>query len=473
MRYDNKKSGFNLVELSVVLLVIGALIAVSTSGLKVQFQSSKTNSTQTQLEAIKTALENYRAQYGKYPCPSPANIASSNASYGVAATDCFTTCPSGITCNNSTVNNTLIDIAQGSVPFKTLGIVQELTVDSWGTKITYAVDSRFTQDMNRCEADGNITIQDYSNNSVSSKATYALISHGLGKKGGYSPESGALVASCDTSAKDGENCNNDRIFRTSAASLSNSNTLYYDDAIVFNTNNVSLYCPAGLTGCQVWYDASDKCTIIPNTGGVHRILNKTSSSFHAEQTSSSTRPDYSTNKLNNKNYITFNSANSDALYANVAGALSEGPYTIVTVFSTTSTNSTFNVITDSASFSALVFDRSHGVTGTFFRSYNQAAAGTQYITSTGAFNNGKPHVAINTVGTTGGSKLFIDGVSIGTQAGTASVRTSETTIILGSHTNLGAAGYDMMEYLYFNKELTDTERKVLEVYLAQKWGINY
>ena len=471
MQFHTNK-GFSLVELGAVLIVVGVIISISVSGLKTQLSASEITSTQQKLDAIKIALENYRNQYLKYPCPATANIASSNTSYGVASTDCYTTCPSGMSCVASTVNGTLQDMAQGSIPHATLGISPELIKDANGNKITYAVDARFTQDINRCEMDGNLTVSDYNNFAVTSKAAFVLVSHGENKKGAYKPDTGTIVAACDTAAKDGENCNNDKSFRLANITNSNTNTLYYDDIITFGVNTNALYCPAGLSNCQIWFDASDKCSVINNTGGVHRLLNKASASYYAEQTTSGNRPDYSSTKLNNRNFITFVSANIDALYSNVGSVLSEGPYSIVTVFSTATASTTFNVVTNSPTYSAALYDRSHGLTGTFFRSYNRSLT-DEFITSSTAFNNSLPHVAVTTVGTTSGSKLFIDGVTIGSQPGVASLRILESTLILGSHTNLGAAGYSLMEYLYFNKELSDVERKTLEVYLANKWGINY
>ncbi len=471
---NSSNSAFSLLEIAIVLTIIGVVLTLSVSGLKSQLDSSEITSTKQRLNTIKLAIENYRIQFEKYPCPALPNLASSNASYGDSVADCYTTCPAGLNCVANATNNTLQDMAQGSVPFKTLGISPELTLDPWGNKITYAIDARFTQDLNRCETDGLISIQDYSNNSVTSKAMYVLVSHGMDQKGAYSPSSGTIPTACDGSAKDGANCDNNTTFRISEISTSNTNTAYYDDIMLFNSNAKALYCPAGLSGCQIWYDASDKCSIITNTGGVHSIRNKASLTglYPATQTTSGNRPDYSTAKINNRNFITFVPANTDALYASASGVLSDGPYSIVTVFASSATTTTFNVLADSASYSATTYDRSHGLTTGFFRSYNHTAGGAQYITSTGTFNNSVPHIAVTTVGA-GGSKSFVDNASIGTQGGTASSRTAETTLIIGSHTNLGAANYNLLEYLYFNKELTDDERKTLQVYLAQKWGLNY
>jgi prepilin-type N-terminal cleavage/methylation domain-containing protein len=475
------KKGFSLVELAAVLIVVGVIISISISGLRTQLSSSSITSTQQKLNAIKIALENYRTQYFKYPCPSYPNAGSNDSlNYGVAAATCYSmassACPNSgslvLNCTNNSVNTNLKDMVQGSIPHVTLGISQDLTEDSQGNKITYSIDARFTQDLNRCEMDGSLSVLDYNGFSVTNKAAYVLTSHGSDKKGAFAPASGTISVACDTAAKDGENCNNDNTFRLANVTNSNHNTLYYDDIIEFGVNTASQYCPAGLSNCQIWFDASDKCSVVSGSGGIRRLLNKTSNNYHAEQTTTGNQPDYSTAKLNNRNFIIFSAANTDALYSNVGSFLSEGPYSIVTVFSSGTASTTFNVVTNSPTFSAATFDRSHGLTGTFFRSYNRAAS-DEFITSSTAFNNSLPNVAVTTVGATSGSRTFINGASIGTRPGTASTRNTESTLILGSHTNLGAAGYNLMEYLYFNKELSDTERKTLEVYLANKWGINY
>ena len=209
-----KNQGFALIELAIVLTIIAVILGLSASGLKSQLGNSEVYSTQQRIDAAKVALENYRTQYGKYPCPSVPTLSSSNASYGIASTNCYTSCPSGF-CSFNAVNGGLVDMAQGSIPFVTLGISQELSKDAFGSKFTYAVDARFTQDENRCETNGNLTVRDYGGNDMSTRATYVIASHGSDTKGGYAPERGAIATACDAAARDGENCNNDRIFRMS------------------------------------------------------------------------------------------------------------------------------------------------------------------------------------------------------------------------------------------------------------------
>ncbi len=487
---NSKKQAFTLIELAIVIAVISVILSISVSGLRSQSGASDIYSTTQKIDAIKTALETYRDQYGRYPCPSPANVDSSNANYGVAATDCFAACPSGLTCINNAANATLKDDAQGSVPFKTLGIAQELTKDSWDMKMTYAVDSRFTQDQNNCEGKGNLVVIDYSGNTVSNAVVYTVISHGSDNKGAYTLDKGTQPAACDAAANDGANCDNNNTFRSSNITKSNTNTSYYDDLIGFNTNSKFKTCPAGLTNCQAWFDASDKCTIQTNLGGVENLYDKSYfSNFVANQGNFTNRPDYpSATKTNGKNSITFVAGNSDALYASVTTQLALSNYTFVTVFRTSSTNSMFNVIANAASPGAGWWERFHGLppsgsgtpVTTFngqFKSYIYSSAGQRDINSNGTttYNDGRAHVAISTVGGTGGYRLYIDGTQ---QTNTFVNSSSDNSgsnyfIILGLHNGYAGttAGYEFLEYLYLNKELTSTERKSLELYMSNKWGI--
>jgi prepilin-type N-terminal cleavage/methylation domain-containing protein len=477
-----KTKGFSLVELAIVMTIIAVILGMSASGLKSQLGNSEVYSTQQRIDAVKVALENYRTQYGKYPCPSYPNARSENtANYGIAVANCYSTgslaCPTSgslvLNCTNNSVNNNLKDMAQGAVPFVTLGLPRELSQDAFGINFTYAVDARFTQDENRCETHGNLTVRDYGGNDMSTRATYVVTSHGSDTKGGYAADRGAIPIACDASARDGENCNNDRIFRIAAITKSNVNTNYYDDIATYGVNANYKSCPAGLVNCQVWLDASDKCTILTNVGGVHQLLDKSINGRHAVQNDSFYRPDYPGPKRNGISTIQFIPWNLDSLYVNAASSLTDGPYTLVTVFATQTLNysTNFNVITDFPSYAWVANDRSHGLVGTQFRSYNWTP-GNIYSSSLG-YNDNRPHIAISTVGPTSNTLLFIDGIQAGSLSGTQSDFWWKTTIIIGSFPDNGPADYDFLEYLYFDKELTTTERKSLEQYLARKWGVNY
>ncbi len=465
-----KMNSFSLLELAIVLTVVAVMVAISTSGLNSQISAQEIITTKQNISIIQKALENYRNLYGKYPCPSLTTMASSHANYGNAETNCYSACPAGLSCVAHPVNGALYTMAQGSVPFKTLGIPESASIDGWKSKITYAVDARFTQSENNCEVNGVLIISDYNGNTITDKAVITLISHGLDQKGASQPNSGAVGIGCDVAAKDGANCDNNTAYKMSDITKSNVNTSYYDDIISYVTNSKYKSCPAGLKNCQVWLDAADKCTITTNTGGVEQLNDKSPNGWHATQSFSSNRPDYPGPKQNGINTIQFNPSNSDALYVS-SPTLSDGPFTIVTVFAsqTLNWNTCFNIVTDGASYWAGAYDRSMGFENGSLRYYYWTTG--VIVSSINTLNDYRPHIAIGSVGTTSGGQLFIDGTSYGSLSGTQSDFNWRTTVIIGSHHSLQVADYDLLEYLYLNKELTSAERKSLEQYLAAKWGV--
>lgn len=72
MRYIiiNTKKGFTLIELLVVISIIGVLVSLSLFGIQNARKSSRDAKRKSDLEAIRSALEMYKADNGKYPSTS-------------------------------------------------------------------------------------------------------------------------------------------------------------------------------------------------------------------------------------------------------------------------------------------------------------------------------------------------------------------------------------------------------------------
>jgi len=113
------KSGFSLLEMTVVLLILGLLIAGMLMPLQAQWEYSKRQQTTKALAEIKEALIGFAILNGRFPCPSfvtdPAHIA-----FGVAAA----TCPRASA------------TSEGYLPWKTIGVNE---TDAWG--ITQRTDT--------------------------------------------------------------------------------------------------------------------------------------------------------------------------------------------------------------------------------------------------------------------------------------------------------------------------------------------
>ena len=112
-----KSSGFSLVELAVVVVIIGMIL---TMGIKLasSFQDRSAMSlTHSKQLAIKQALISYLAVNGRLPCPAS----------GTALTGKEDPTPSTGTCNTPI----------GIIPFQTLQLPRDFVIDGWDRFFTY------------------------------------------------------------------------------------------------------------------------------------------------------------------------------------------------------------------------------------------------------------------------------------------------------------------------------------------------
>lgn len=80
----NRKNGFSLVELMVVLAVIAMLIGLSSYGVSLAMRNSRESIRTELLGNIKLEIENYYLQYGSYPANSA--ISFSNGKFQICNT---------------------------------------------------------------------------------------------------------------------------------------------------------------------------------------------------------------------------------------------------------------------------------------------------------------------------------------------------------------------------------------------------
>jgi len=121
-------SGFSLVEVSVVLVIVGLLLAGLLLPLGAQIEQQNMNETNRRLEMAREALVGFAVTNRRMPCP--ASLSSS----GVETT------PSAVSPGLGTCSNALT----GYVPAVTLGLQPidsgtRLFLDAWGNPIRYAV----------------------------------------------------------------------------------------------------------------------------------------------------------------------------------------------------------------------------------------------------------------------------------------------------------------------------------------------
>jgi prepilin-type N-terminal cleavage/methylation domain-containing protein len=135
-RIPRTASGFTLLEMAVVLMIIGLLLGGLIPTLSAQMDVQRSNRTEKQLNEIVEALTGFAAINGRLPCPasSTSNGQESFCSNDTGACTVTTTLPSHGRCS---------DPYNGLIPAATLGLTpvdsQGFVLDSWNNRIRYAV----------------------------------------------------------------------------------------------------------------------------------------------------------------------------------------------------------------------------------------------------------------------------------------------------------------------------------------------
>lgn len=123
--------GFTLLEMAVVLLILGLLVAGLLGPLETQLEARDRRQTLAELERIADALYGYALTHGRLPCPDADGDGRPDPAFDPAD-------PATAVCA----------VGAGSLPSVELGTAQG---DAWGNRFRYAVSvPRYT----RPEADG-------------------------------------------------------------------------------------------------------------------------------------------------------------------------------------------------------------------------------------------------------------------------------------------------------------------------------
>lgn len=132
-----KNSGFTLVEMAVVILIIGLITGSVFALINPLNKNMREAETRERMEYIADAVANYAAKYNRIPCPAPPdptdNTGSMNEVLGMMYRNG----------NNGPPNCSGAPERQGIVPFRTLGIHPDKAIDGWGNYFTYAVSPVF------------------------------------------------------------------------------------------------------------------------------------------------------------------------------------------------------------------------------------------------------------------------------------------------------------------------------------------
>jgi prepilin-type N-terminal cleavage/methylation domain-containing protein len=224
------RRGFSLVELSIVVAIMSVVMVLGLEGAASFIGRTAYRTTQDKLTTADTAIDNFLHVYGRLPCPADRTLAPTNSSYGFE--NCSLAVYSGTT------------ILGGALPFRTLNMPLNASLDGYGSKFQYIVTQGLTAASSYIATTESISVRTGLLQQPCSticetigNAAYAVYSFGADQRGAVS-KTGALEVGCltGTSANtriDAQNCYNTQ---GSALAVAVPGNVIYDSR--YNTGSI-------------------------------------------------------------------------------------------------------------------------------------------------------------------------------------------------------------------------------------------
>jgi len=207
-------SGFTLIELSIVLVIIALIVGSGLSMGRSAIEAAMVAATNKRMDAIEAALMAYRMANNRLPCPADLTLTESSANFGVEAAN-KGTCTGGTPAANFDASpfGANVSIAEGAVPVRALNLPDSFAYDGYGNKIAYGVWANATGasaffSYGVAQNCGNITVNNSGGGARTSSGLYSLISFGKNRHGAYSA-AGAKISSGSVNANEQTNCHCD------------------------------------------------------------------------------------------------------------------------------------------------------------------------------------------------------------------------------------------------------------------------
>jgi len=222
--------GFTLLEMTIVLVIIGLIVGMMAPLLGRVLDSTQETATINRMDQIEEAVVLFLRRNGRLPCP--------------AAPDGTPLGEERATCNGANAN--------GIVPFRTLGLSDEIARDGFSRYITFHIEPVFAAgslllpiDTGFCTesepALTRLTITDENNDPVvdhdDNPIALVLVSHGENSFGHYLAPTAARFNAAGGGDFEDDNANGDRSFRDSALFDDDVPNGPYDDIIRWYTRD--------------------------------------------------------------------------------------------------------------------------------------------------------------------------------------------------------------------------------------------
>lgn len=293
-------SGFTLIEMSVVVIIVGLIIAAAIPHFRSYKATEDFYETEEKIQLIDGALKEFFGLNGRYPCPADPTLDISDPLFGVEIADCRANstapCPAGCISTgtrDADDDGNPDDILIGSLPVRTLADSTRFSdftfadgADAYHNQYTYAVTEAMTWQSLGLSNPANVqlgalTVRDEFNRDLTEPAGaahYVVVSHGRNGLGAHNLE-GNVVGDCDVITlytalpgppppvadiqvhsvpgleRELENCDNDDGRFIAALTYHVEGDDYIDDHVIFNAK----------TNAELWRQASTNPNFLYNT----------------------------------------------------------------------------------------------------------------------------------------------------------------------------------------------------------------
>ncbi len=269
----NNQSGFTLIELMIVVVIIGVFTAALANMATQFYLEKRANTMDERLDEVRTALGRFIADDPsipvppivpdptnndevRYPCPASMTLVPGDTAFAIEGCPAFDSDPPiGELAGNPGVFVVAGDggrkVLVGAVPTSTLNISSQNMLDPYGNRFTYAVSWDLAKNnaaLNNAANIPAVTVQDENDDTLAiSPAPFVIVSHGRNGAGSYTSQGVKNGSECGKDADDnplttGDNRNcswqNDNVatFRMQQAFTMGSGD-FYDDEIQFTLSS--------------------------------------------------------------------------------------------------------------------------------------------------------------------------------------------------------------------------------------------
>lgn len=136
-RRPTTSAGFTLVEIAVVIVVLGFLLAMIAGIATALIGQQRREVTRQRMAGVETALALFVSQNKRLPCPADGRLAGNAVGAGAEKRSAGACDTLGGTANSQT---------HGVVPWQSLGLAEPDVTDGWGSRITYRVAPELVAD---------------------------------------------------------------------------------------------------------------------------------------------------------------------------------------------------------------------------------------------------------------------------------------------------------------------------------------